>query len=146
MSILVDTNILIHSVNAASAEHRPARRFLQDLRSGSGFCLSWSIVYECLRVVTHPRVFARPLAPADAIAFVRVLIEDPRVDILRETARHARVLERVLSQIPAIRGNLYHDVHIAAIMLEHGIGTIATRDRHFRLFPFIEVVDPLADG
>jgi len=39
-------------------------------------------------------------------------------------------------------GNLYHDAHTAALMREHGIRPIVTRDT-FHRFGFLEVVDPL---
>ena len=34
--------------------------------------------------------------------------------------------------------------HIAALMIEHGISRIYTRDTAFHRFPGIEVIDPLA--
>jgi len=40
------------------------------------------------------------------------------------------------------QGHLYHDVHIATIMKENGISKIATSDKHFRLFPFLKILDP----
>ena len=35
------------------------------------------------------------------------------------------------------------DAHVAALMFEHGIGTIYTHDADFKRFHGIEVVDPL---
>ena len=42
-----------------------------------------------------------------------------------------------------LAGNLISDLHIAALMREHGIKTIYTRDSDFQRFPFLEVRDPL---
>jgi len=54
------------------------------------------------------------------------------------------VLGRTLAEVPNIRGLRMHDLHTAVLMREHGISRICTRDRDFRLFPFLDVVDPLA--
>lgn len=40
-------------------------------------------------------------------------------------------------------GPLAHDAHTAALMREHGVRAIYTRDTDFHRFPGIEVVDPL---
>lgn len=142
MSILVDTNVLVFAVHAESPHHLVARRFLEGLRSRGGFCVTWSILYEWLRVCTHPGVFARPLDPSTACGFVLTLARDPTIDILLETPGHAACLDEILRDLPAIHGNRYHDVHIAAVMRENGVATVATTDRHFRLFPFLRIVDP----
>ena len=43
-----------------------------------------------------------------------------------------------------LEGNLMHDAHTAALMREHGIRRIYTRDTDFHRFPFLEPVDPMA--
>jgi len=143
MSVVIDTNLLIYAVHASAPQHELARNYIESQRQQGGFCVTWSILYEWLRVVTHPRVFSRPLSPAIARSFVLDLADDPRVDILRHTPNHARFLKEVLDMAPPLRGNLLHDAHIAAAMREHGIHTIATADQHFRLFPFLQIVNPL---
>ncbi len=142
MSLLIDSNVLLHAANRASPHHAVARDFVERHRAGAGFCVTWSVLYEWLRVATHPAVFRRPLSPAAAREYVRSLAADPRVEVLLETGRHATVLEDLLGESPPIRGNRYHDAHIAALMREHGVSTIATCDGHFRLFRFLKVIDP----
>jgi predicted nucleic acid-binding protein len=41
--------------------------------------------------------------------------------------------------------DVLHDAHTAILMREHGIRRLVTRDGDFRRFPFLDVVDPLAD-
>lgn len=144
MTVLIDTNILVYAVNFAAAQHGRAKAFVEEKRN-SGCCLTWSILYEWARVVTHPRVFAKPLSPNQAKQVMLEIARDPRVEILVETPQHSRFLEQVLAEAPVLRGNLYHDAHIAALMREHGVTTIATADRHFRLFPEIQIVDPTTE-
>jgi predicted nucleic acid-binding protein len=61
----------------------------------------------------------------------------------RETARHAEVLANLVQAVPQLRGNLLHDAHTAALMHEHGIRAIYTRDTDFHRFPDVEIRDPL---
>jgi predicted nucleic acid-binding protein len=44
----------------------------------------------------------------------------------------------------AMRGGDVTDAHIAALMRQHGVGTIYTRDRDFRRFDGVRVEDPFA--
>jgi predicted nucleic acid-binding protein len=41
-------------------------------------------------------------------------------------------------------GNVLHDTHTAALMREHGISRLCTRDTDFHRFSFLEIVDPVA--
>jgi predicted nucleic acid-binding protein len=40
-------------------------------------------------------------------------------------------------------GNLVHDAHIAALLVEHGVRELWTLDRDFTRFGGIRIVDPL---
>ena len=44
------------------------------------------------------------------------------------------------------RGNLVPDTHLAALLRQHGVATLYTRDRDFRRFDFLSVIDPLEDA
>ena len=43
-----------------------------------------------------------------------------------------------------LRGNLVPDAHVAAILFQHGVGTLYTHDRDFRRFDSLEVRDPFS--
>ena len=105
--------------------------------------MTWSIVYEFLRVSTHPRVLRRPWTAAKAWEFVSALNASRGLSILVATDRHAEVASQVITEIPHLAGNLLHDTHTAVLMREHGIRQICTRDADFHRFPFLEVVDPV---
>lgn len=144
MSVLVDTNILLYSANPASPEHRPARAEIERLRRGAApWFLAWGIVYEFLRVATHPVVFERPLPVTSAALFVKRLTESPALEILQETDRHWALFEREIRATPGISGNDLHDVHLVVLMREHNLRTILTADRGFQRFKNIEVMDPV---
>jgi hypothetical protein len=105
---------------------------------------TWGILYELLRVATHPRVFARPWNARDAWRFLAALLASPGLQVLSETERHAEMAAEVFPQVPGLAGNLVFDARTAVLMREHGIRRIYTRDANFHRFPFVEVLDPLA--
>jgi hypothetical protein len=45
-----------------------------------------------LRVVTHPKVFRRPLRPDMALAFIDPIVDCERVTLIGPTSRHAALL------------------------------------------------------
>ncbi len=96
-----------------------------------------------MRVSTHPHVFTSPWRIDEAREFIEELLASPGFGLLRATERHAAVLSQTLSELPALRGNVVHDLHTAVLMREHGISRICTRDADFHRFPFLTVVDPL---
>lgn len=141
---VVDTNILVFAANRDSPGHTRCRELLAKWRAmPSPWYLTWGIVYEFARVVTHPRVFSRPFSLDQALAFVQSLLASPNLVVLVETDRHRAVLMELAREFPAVRGNLMFDLHAVALMKEHGIRTIYTHDADFHRFPFLTVVDPL---
>jgi len=142
---VVDTNILVYAADENSPFHEPCRTSIEEWRGqSSAWYLTWGIVYEFLRVTTHPRVFQRPLSAGKAWTFIEALLASPSIGFLVPTDRHRSVLSEVLTRSPLISGNLLHDAHTAVLMREHGIRRIYTRDTDFHRFPFLEPIDPTA--
>lgn len=143
---VVDTNVLVYAADIRAPEHARCRALLERWRAQPGaWYLTWGNCYEFLRVVTHPRVLRQPWTSEAAGAFLAVLRESPGLSMLVPTDRHAAVLADVVSEVPMIAGNLWHDAETAVLMREHGIRRICTRDTNFARFPFLEVVDPLTN-
>lgn len=143
---VVDTNILLYAADRDSPDHAPCRKHLDAWRrQSSPWHLTWGVVYEFLRVATHPNVFRKPLSLAEAWSFVEATLASPSISLLVATERHKQVAGEVFSELPDIRGNLVFDAHTAILMREHGIKTIYTRDMDFNRFPFVDVIDPLRE-
>ncbi len=141
---VVDTNILLLAANRDVAGHSECAALLASWRQRtSPWYLTWGIVYEFLRVVTHPKVFVTPFRMRQALSFVSALLASPTLGILTETRSHFGAVAEVLNAVPGASGNMVFDAHTAALMHEHGIRTIYTRDRDFLRFPNLEVIDPL---
>ena len=142
--LLVDTNILVYAADADSPFYAGCRNWLERQRGrADAWYTSWSILYEFLRVTTHPRLMRRPWNVVAAWKFVHSLLASPGLDILVPTQQHALVAEQVVGEIPHLAGNLLHDAHTAILMREHGIRQICTRNADFHRFLFLEVIDPL---
>lgn len=142
---VVDTNVLLYAAEPHFPEHAQCRAQLTAWREGSdAWYTTWGILYEFVRVATHPRIFRRPWSGPSAWSFVDAMLASPRLGILLESDRHAAVTASVLAELPDLAGNVIHDLHTATLMREHGIRVIYTRDVHLLRFPFLEVRDPTA--
>lgn len=144
MSYSVDVDVLLHASDASSRVHDAARRFL-DARPEDPdlLCLAWPTLMAFLHTSTHPGIFARPSAPAEALANVESLLALARVRVIAEGAGFLDAYRAVTARVLA-RGNLVPDAHLATLPRQHGIRRLYTSDRDFRRFEFPEVVDPLA--
>jgi hypothetical protein len=92
-------------------------------------------------VVTHPRVFDPPTDLESALDDLDSLLQSPSLTLLGEGPRHSVFMQRLLRSGQAA-GNLAHDAHIAALIVEHGVGELWTADRDFARFPGIRVRNP----
>jgi len=141
---LVDTNILVYAANADTEFFPRASAWLEQQRSRpDAWYATWPIIFEFLRVTSHPRGLPRPWTASKAWSFVSGLLESPGFSVLVPTDRHPLVAAAVFQELPFLAGNILHDAHTAILMREHGIRRICTRDTDFHRFPFLEVVDPL---
>jgi toxin-antitoxin system PIN domain toxin len=142
--VVVDTNILVYAADADSQWHVASRDWIERQRGRpDAWYTTWPILYEFMRVTTHPRVMKKPWSGSRAWAFVSALLGSPGLGVLVATPRHADVASQVIAELPWLAGNLVHDAHTAILMREHGIVRICTRDADFHRFSFLEVVDPL---
>jgi toxin-antitoxin system PIN domain toxin len=144
VSVTVDANVLVYASNEADPVHRPARALVERLAAGPEIVyLFWPTVMGYLRIVTHPSVLPHPLAPRDAIANVSSLTGRPHV---RTPGEQEGFWDLYLStRGDTDRGNDVPDGHLAALMRQHGVGTIYTRERDFRRFDGITAEDPFSD-
>ncbi len=141
---VLDTNVLVYAADQDSPYHDACHRLVRESRErASAWYLTWGICYEFLRVVTHPRVFRRPWSAGEAWSFIDAVLASPSLGILAPGERHREVAAQVLGEMPDLAGNLMHDVHTAALMREHGVRVIYTRDTDFHRFGFLESVDPV---
>lgn len=141
MSVTVDVNVLVYASNEGDPAHKSARDLLQRLAAGSALLyLFWPALVGYLRIVTHPAILPRPLAPGQAASNVAALLDLPHVRAPGEAPGFWTHYTAVAGDHP--RGNDVPDAHLAALMRQHEVRVIYTRDRDFRRFAGIEIRDP----
>jgi toxin-antitoxin system PIN domain toxin len=141
---VVDTNILAYAVNRDSPEHERALEALEGWLAGpTPWAITWGIVYEFLRIATHPRIFRRALSASQALEFLEPILGTERVTVLQPTDRHEEVLRAMVRDLGRPSGNVFHDIHTAVLMREHGVSEIMTADVDFRKFSFLTVTNPV---
>jgi toxin-antitoxin system PIN domain toxin len=142
---LLDANILLYAYDRSSPHHAGARQWLEVALSGAtpiAFC--WPTIMAFMRIATHRKAMARPLAVDDAHKIVESWLEQPIATIVLPTERHWAILSSLLTS-GQVSGALVSDAHLAALTIEHG-ATLITNDRDFARFPGLEVEYPLLDG
>lgn len=96
---------------------------------------------SCVRIATPPRIFTRPLSPAEALSNIDTLARFPNVRFLAEGDGFLDVYREVTGDSP-VRGKLVPDAHLAALLRQHGIRVLCTSDLDFQKFRFLDVRNP----
>ncbi|MEW6319474.1 MAG: type II toxin-antitoxin system VapC family toxin [Acidobacteriota bacterium] len=132
--ILPDINVLLYAFRDDSADHPRYRAWLDGVVNGDeAYGMSPQVLCAVIRLATHPRVFARPSRLEDALAFARVLLEQPHGTVIAPGARHFELFLD-LCRASAVTGNLVQDAWFAALALESGCEWVTT-DGDFARFP-----------
>jgi uncharacterized protein len=144
VSYSLDVNVLLYASDRSSDRYQRARSFLDSCAAGPEIlCLAWPTLMSYLRIATHPRIFSAPLSPDDALGNVSALLALPHVRAVSELEGFVDAYKHVAGDIP-VRGNLVPDVHVAAILFQHGVRTLYSNDRDFRKFQTLDLRDPFA--
>jgi toxin-antitoxin system PIN domain toxin len=143
VSSTLDTNVLIYASNTADPLFSRANDLVRRLAVGPELVyLFWPTLMGYLRIVTHPAILPRPLAPRDAMHNVEAFIDQPHVRVAGEIEGFWPTFRTLAGG--TLRGNEVPDAHLAALMRQHGVRVIYTRDRDFRHYDGIDARDPFA--
>jgi uncharacterized protein len=131
--ILPDVNILVNAFRSDSTDHDLCTEWLNQLVNGeSRYGMSPQVLSGVIRVTTHPRIFARPSAIAEAIDFCEAVMSPPNCVLIYPGDQHWSIFSRLCKEADA-RGNLVPDAWFAALALESGCEWI-TLDRDYARF------------
>ena len=140
--MLIDANLLLFAVDAASPAHERSAAWMEEQLNGERRVgIPWESLTAFVRISTHPRASSRPLKPDRAWAFVEEWLAAPTVWVPKPTEQHAEVLGMLIRKYhPA--GNLIPDAHLAAMAIEHGL-EVCSADTDFARFGEIRWLNPV---
>ena len=141
--ILADANLLIYAVDRESPHHAAARRWLEEVLSGSeSLGIPWIVALAFVRITTHPRIMRKPLGVPRALEYIDGWLLQPFVKLIGPGESHWPILRNLLIA-SGTAGNLTSDAHLAALAIEYG-ATVASADSDFRRFAGVMHFNPLA--
>lgn len=132
--ILPDVNVLLYAFRDDSADHARYRAWLEGVVNGAeAYGMSSQVLCSVARIATHPRIYVSPSRLEDALAFARVLLEQPHCTVVQPGVRHFSIFEDLCRKATA-NGNLVQDAWFAALAVESGCEWVTT-DGDFARFP-----------
>lgn len=135
--MLIDTNILIYSINADSPKHKQAQKFLKD--NETELVISHQNVLEAIRVLTH-RSFSKPMTLKHALKAVLAITKSCFL-ISPNQSTYYFAIEFIKNY--KLSGNRIFDAYLAATALSNDITTIATDNaRDFKKFKEVTLLNP----
>jgi uncharacterized protein len=140
--LLPDVNVLVYAHRQDGPEYHLYRPWLEELVSAdAAFGMADIVLSGFLRIVTNPRVFARPTPVNLAVSFAEELRAQPNCVMVAPGPRHWSIFSRLCLEAGA-KGNLVADAYLAALAIESGSEWI-TSDRGFSRFPGLRWRHPL---
>ncbi len=131
--ILPDVNILVYAFRADAVDHKRYREWLEAVINGpEAYGMAPQVLCSFIRIVTHPRVYARPSSLQKALSFAFMLQQQPGTTLVTPGVRHWMIFES-LCRSSAAAGNLIQDAWFAALAIESGCEWI-TVDRDYARF------------
>ncbi len=136
----IDTNILIDLIVASMPSHDSTTEGIRQLHDE--VCTTPTNVGECLRLLTHSRLFPKPLKASAAVQAVGELFDFYQIRVLEEDVAWWKDIPEMEKEIPGLKGNEIFDARIALCLRSHNVKRIYTRDADFKKYSFLQVVEP----
>jgi toxin-antitoxin system PIN domain toxin len=140
--IVPDVNLLLYAFNDGSPRYDSAKRWWEDLVNGAERVgIPWIVSVGFVRLMTHPKMLARPVTPEEAVDYVREWFQFPHITPINPGADPLAHLRRNLTAA-GVGGNLVTDAHIAALAMEYQ-AEVHSNDTDFSRFPGLRWRNPL---
>lgn len=136
--IAIDTNLIIYALVSSQPEHQRAKDWILENRTP--LVTTNTNIAEALRLLTHPRIFKKPLSLRVAVDLLDTFLKEFDVSVLEDAHAWWNSLPRLLPSHPGLKGNEIFDAHIALCLEFHGIKQICTLDGDFSRYPFIRQI------
>jgi toxin-antitoxin system PIN domain toxin len=139
--LFLDVNVCLYAFRptASEAATQVGEWVARHLTGYERLGVSEHVLASVIRLATHPRIFAVPATPSEAMRFADALLQAPAVTIVRPGADHWSVFRDLVTR-HRLRGNDVPDAYLASLAIEAG-ASLVTLDRGFRRFD-LRTVDP----
>lgn len=138
----IDTNILIDLIVASMPSHESTTEGMRQLHDE--ICTTPTNVGECLRLLTHPKLFPKPLKASTAAQSVGELFDYYQIRVLEEDVAWWKDIPEMEKEIPGLKGNEIFDARIALCLRSHNVKRIYTHDADFKKYSFLKVIQFLS--
>ena len=135
----LDTNILIDLIVSSTPYHSKVVEGIANLEDE--LFTSPTNIGEVLRLLTHPKVFSKPMVMPKAVAVLEQMLDYYRIQILDEDSNWWKKLSDLAKEVPGIRGNEVFDARIALCLKSNGIRRMYTRDADFKKYSFLKTIN-----
>lgn len=137
-----DVNLLLYAHNETAPFHEQSLRWLKSALSDRSEVVGIPVAAAMgfIRVITNPRVFAKPLTFEQACTAVESWLEAGATLVNAEPG-HFYEVNRLLS-ISHGGANLVLDAHLAALAIQNR-ATLYSNDRDFQRFPGLRLRNPI---
>ncbi len=133
--IALDTNIVVPLLVASHPDHYARTR--EFLALSQSFCVTAINMGETLRLLTHPKVFEKPMRLSGAVAHLESFLAEFSIRVLYEDYAWWRELARLSEGLADIFGNEVFDARIALCLRYNGVREIWTMDADFQKYDFL---------
>jgi Predicted nucleic acid-binding protein, contains PIN domain len=135
--ILLDSNILVYSINSASPKNQKSRDFIID--NQDNLCVAHQNILETLRVLTHPK-FPNPISSSKAVEAVTSITDN--LKIISPNFETQFVAIELIKKYKIVSDQIF-DTYLVSTMLTNDVFTVATdNEKDFRNFKEIKVDNP----
>ena len=142
--ILVDANLLIYAHSSSTAQHKPARTWLDEkLNSDARIALPWPSLLAFLRILSNPKAVPKPASTVELWQQVSDWLSLENVWTPAPLERHQQILGALLPF--ASSHHLIPDAHLAALAIEYNL-TLCSTDGDFARFPGLRWENPLSSS
>lgn len=139
--IALDTNLLVYAHRSRTAQHRAARRAIEQAAAAGRWGFAAASLAEFWAVVTHPASEGRPSTPDEARAYLQALV-DGGAAIWEPGAGFGIRLAQLAADLD-VSGPRVFDLQIALTVFERGATALWTADSRFAKLPGLQVHNPL---
>jgi predicted nucleic acid-binding protein len=139
--MLIDSNILIYSINSISPNHKNAKKFIQD--NLNIIEIAHQNILETVKVLTHKK-HPNPMTAQQALRSVLAISNNCMVISPNRNTHHFAI--EIIKDYK-LTGVRIFDGYLAATALSNGIFTIATDNtRDFKKFKELKIINPFTSA